>query len=133
MLGARLASRMPNRTITDDDRVAAVNLRKIWEREKAFRSFTQETAADELGWTQGMISQYLGARAALGVEATLKLSRFLRCNPLDIRPDLEHLVQSENTAMTDSDVEFATLLSQIPEGPPKDSLLQLIRSLAIRD
>jgi hypothetical protein len=119
---------MANRTITDDDRVAAVNLRRIWEREKAFRSFTQETAADELGWTQGMISQYLNLHTALGVEATLKLARFLRCNPLEIRPDLEHLVADES--MTQSDVEFAALLSRIPEGPPKESLLQLIRHLA---
>src|SRR5690348_13089218 len=118
MLAARISARMANRTITVEDREAAANLRRLWEREKSFRSFTQETAADELGWSQGMISQYLsGAHAALGVEATLKFARFLRCNPLEIRPDLEHLVATEHTAMGDSDVEFAALLSRIPEGP----------------
>src|ERR1041384_5965669 len=100
---------MTNRTITDDDRAAAANLRKLWDREQSFRSFTQESAADELGWTQGLIRQYLNARAAIGLEATIKFARFLRCTPLDIRPDLEHLISDASGAMSQSDVEFATL------------------------
>jgi transcriptional regulator with XRE-family HTH domain len=80
-----------NRNITEKDRAAAARLSDLWYSAKEQRKFTQETAADELGWTQGAISQYINGDLALGIKATLKFAQFLGCHPTDIRDDLEEL------------------------------------------
>jgi transcriptional regulator with XRE-family HTH domain len=80
------------RTITPEDLAAAARLKALWEQKQKERGFTQETAADELGITQGAVSQYINGGIALGIAATIKFARFLGCEPSEIRPDYEHLL-----------------------------------------
>ena len=132
MLVGRLASVKTYRNITNDDLAAAARLSKLWDREQRARKFTQDTAADDLGWSQGMISQYLRGHTALGLEATLKFAKFLGVSPSEIRADYDHLVAINKVAEALSEDEYgvAALWSKIPDGPTKDGLYQLLESLA---
>lgn len=86
------------RTITDADRVAASNLRRLWAaRRKLKPSFTQEVAALELGMTQSAISQYLKCTVPLGLKATMQFASLLSVKPEEIRPDVYDLVKNTPT------------------------------------
>ena len=68
--------------------VAVKNLRRIWESKKSDMKFTQVTAAQELGWSQGLISHYLNNITDLGPMATIKFANFLGVDPRDIDPEI---------------------------------------------
>ena len=68
--------------------VAVKNLRRIWESKKSDMKFTQVTAAQELGWSQGLISHYLNNITDLGPMATIKFANFLGVDPRDIDPQI---------------------------------------------
>jgi hypothetical protein len=72
----------------DKTLVAVKNLRRIWESKKADMKFTQVTAAQELGWSQGLISHYLNNITDLGPMATIKFANFLGVDPRDIDPEI---------------------------------------------
>lgn len=82
----------PRRSITNKDLEAAKNLKRIWDQRKkdgGWEHLTQEWAANEYGGTQGLISQYLLGRTAIGPVAVLKFSRILKVTPKQIRPDFD--------------------------------------------
>ena len=73
---------------SDTTPVAVKNLRRIWEAKKSDMKFTQVTAAQELGWSQGLISHYLNNITDLGPQATIKFANFLGVDPREIDPDI---------------------------------------------
>lgn len=94
-----------NRKISDSDKSAAQNLRRIWEAKRESLGLTQEKAAESLGFaTQGAVSQYLNGRTALNTDTTLKFASLLQVDPEDIKPELKILLdfvrstKKENTA-----------------------------------
>ncbi len=81
------------RKISDTDKVAAINLRRIWEAKRDTLGLTQEKAAEVLGFsTQGAVSQYLNGRTALNTDTTLKFAALLQVDPEDINPELKVLL-----------------------------------------
>lgn len=81
------------RKISDTDKVAAINLRRIWEAKRDILGLTQEKAAEALGFsTQGAVSQYLNGRTALNTDTTLKFAALLQVDPEDINPELKVLL-----------------------------------------
>ena len=76
------------RGASDTTPVAVKNLRRIWEAKKSDMKFTQVTAAQELGWSQGLISHYLNNITDLGPLATIKFANFLGVDPRDIDPEI---------------------------------------------
>lgn len=117
--------RLVPRTITQDDLEAARRLRDQWNARQRERGFTQETASDALGMTQGAVSQYLNGRLALGVAATIRFARFLNCQPTDIRPDYEHMLA---TRLSLEAYELATQWDAIP---PDDQMKVYSRNLIV--
>jgi len=78
------------------DKAAAANLQRIWnqraqEAKELGERFTQDAAAEALGYTQGMVSQCLNGTTKLGYRAVLKFAKYLRVAPTDIRQDLDAL------------------------------------------
>ena len=76
------------RSTSDTTPTAVKNLRRIWEAKKSDMKFTQVTAAQELGWSQGLISHYLNNITDLGPLATIKFANFLGVDPRDIDPEI---------------------------------------------
>ncbi|MBG2915143.1 helix-turn-helix domain-containing protein [Proteus vulgaris] len=82
-----------NRKISESDKIAAQNLRNIWESKRESLGLTQEKAADIMGFaTQGAVSQYLNGRTALNTDTILKFASLLRVDPEDINPELKILL-----------------------------------------
>jgi phage repressor protein C with HTH and peptisase S24 domain len=95
-----------NRKISESDKVAAQNLRNIWESKRESLGLTQEKAAEALGFaTQGAVSQYLNGRTALNTDTTLKFAALLRVDPEDINPELKILL--DYVRSTNRNVEIA--------------------------
>ena len=94
----RVAStKRPNRRITPADQRAADNLKRLWKERKKALGLTQEKVAQAFGdKTQGLISQYITGRIALGAVATLRFARVLKCSPQEIRPDIQFSVVSDD-------------------------------------
>lgn len=80
-----------DREITEGDRQAADNLKRLWDEVKTKRPITQEIAALEMGMSQGAVSQFMLGKVPLGLKATLKFAAFLGVAPEQIRPDFPEL------------------------------------------
>lgn len=87
--------RKPPRQLTAEEKEDAERLRHIWQMKRRQLQLSQESAAAECGWTQGMFWQYLNARRALNLGAVLKLSRVLQVRPDEISPRLTILLTDE--------------------------------------
>ena len=82
-----------NRKISESDKIAARNLRNIWEAKRESLGLTQEKAAEIMGFaTQGAVSQYLNGRTALNTDTILKFASLLKVDPEDINPELKTLL-----------------------------------------
>lgn len=107
------------RTITDQDRLAAANLKRIWGRKKKELNLTQEKAADAFGIkTQSAISQWLNGKVPLGPVAVLRFARLLEVDPTDIRPDFEFRLLSDD--IPPDVIEMVTKIASLPEGIRQD-------------
>jgi DNA-binding transcriptional regulator YdaS (Cro superfamily) len=110
-----------NRKITQSDREASANLKKLWKEKAHELGLTQQIAAERLERSPGLISQYMNAHTALGPVAVLKFARLLQCSPRDIRPDFSYgtLVPGE---IPPDVIELAIKLSAVPEAVRRDVL-----------
>ena len=73
--------------ITND--VKTSNLKKVWNEKKRILDITQQTAAEQLGITQGAFSQYLNGHCPLNEKATMKIAKFLGVHPEVIDPNFK--------------------------------------------
>lgn len=102
------------RTITDADLAAAASLRAIYEQKKRELGLTQERVAAAFGGTQGLISQYLLGRIALGRVAVMKFARIFRVTPETIRSDFTYSSTLPDD-MPEDVVRMAYKLASLPE------------------
>ncbi len=79
------------------DQIVLQNLKRIWQQKKRERGITQITAAKELGWTQGALSQYLNNLTELSPAAIIKLANYLEVSAETIDPTLKNLMPRYTT------------------------------------
>lgn len=122
--------------LSDADREAAQNLRRIWDKKKSNLKLTQDAAAEKLGFTtQGAVSHYLNGYTPLNTDAVLKFAALLEVQPDDIRPDIGSLLGSAVAPTADglSDIgrEFVTwLIGQYKEGSLTDPDILVLKGRA---
>lgn len=75
------------RTITEQDRIASANLKRIYENKKHDLNLTQYKIADMLGLNQSSIGQILNGHQALNVKTVLRMASVLKCRPEEIDPN----------------------------------------------
>lgn len=74
--------------VTPADKQAAARLKAIWDERRRDLGLTQETAGAKMGMNQSAVSQYLNGRIPIGLEALIKWSDLLGCDPKEIRSDI---------------------------------------------
>jgi transcriptional regulator with XRE-family HTH domain len=86
--------------------VVLKNLKRIWNQRKRELGLTQVSAAKDLGWTQGALSQYLNNLTELRPSATIKLANYLSVPASDIDPNIHksHAQPSQCTCKTQEPV-----------------------------
>lgn len=73
---------------TKYDIAAAAKLKAVWSERARPRGITQEKMADELGITQGAVSQYLNGKIPMNYRTLKTFSAALGIEDTDIRSDL---------------------------------------------
>jgi phage repressor protein C with HTH and peptisase S24 domain len=73
---------------TPQDVAAAEKLRAVWALRARERGITQDKMADELGITQGAVSQYLNGRIPMNYRTLLAFCKALGISDAEIRTDL---------------------------------------------
>lgn len=74
--------------MTAADTEAAANLKRLWSARARNLGVTQDTIAEELGITQGAVSQYVTGLIPLNYRALLAFAKHLGIDPGQIRSDL---------------------------------------------
>lgn len=95
---------MVDRKLTQADRRAAENLKRLFDRAKEKSpDMTQASLASDLGWeTQAAVSQYINAVIPLGIEATLKFAEYFLVEPAEIRDDFKYSMPAKSETRTQS-------------------------------
>lgn len=84
-----MSSKPRNRVITTADLAAARRLKELWLSRAKPLGVTQETVAELLDGTQGLVSQYMTGKIALNYRALLAFAQALQLeDPSVIRADL---------------------------------------------
>lgn len=79
------------------DQIVLQNLKRIWEQKKRERGITQVTAAKDLGWTQGALSQYLNNLTELSPGAIIKMANYLEVSAAEIDPSIHKVMPKFST------------------------------------
>lgn len=96
---------------TKRDEAAAARLKAEWSARARGLGLTQEKMADELGITQGAVSQYLNGRIPMNYRTLKAFSAALGIEDTDIRDDLPEQ-QYNSPAPSDDDYTDVTGYSQ---------------------
>lgn len=100
-----------NRRITPADHAAAERLQRLWEERAEKLGVTQDTVANLLDRTQGLVSQYLRGKLALNYKAVLAFAQALQLDdPGMIRSDLPEQQFSGLSAPSVSEAEWRDIL-----------------------
>ena len=126
---------MKRKPLSDADRAAAANLRRLWDAKKAKLGLTQDKAAAELGFgTQGAVSHYLNAYTPLNTDTVLKFAALLKVSPSEIDPNITDLLAHaapKPQGVSEVAREFLDWLSaQSANGRLSDSDLLILRGRA---
>ena len=91
-MDAATSKKIARRRITNADRQAADNLRRIYHAyRRQHPHVTQQTIANEFGWqTQGAVSHYMTGKIAMNTEVVLRFAQFFGIDPTAIRPDFKY-------------------------------------------
>lgn len=77
------------RTLTEEEKIWADNLKSIWNAKKSALGLTQEKAAAKLGWnSQAAVGQYLNGNIPLNTDAKSKFAALLDVSVTEIDPDM---------------------------------------------
>ena len=96
---------------TPEDIAAAERLKSVWLLRARDRGITQDKMAEELGITQGAVSQYLNGRIPMNYRTLASFCKALGISDTDIRRDLpEQLLSS--SGIQDDDYTDVTGYSQ---------------------
>lgn len=96
---------------TPQDVAAAARLKAAWHARARDLGLTQEKLADELGITQGAVSQYLNGRIPMNYRTLMAFSQALGIADTDIRSDLPEQ-RLGASATTEAEWEDVTGYSQ---------------------
>ena len=88
------------------------NLKRIWEQRKRELGLTQISAAKDLGWTQGALSQYLNNLTELRPSATIKLANYLNVAASDIDPNIHDYMPKHHSVRVKHRNLSASVLKQ---------------------
>lgn len=92
------------------DQIVLQNLKRIWEQKKRERGITQVTAARDLGWTQGALSQYLNNLTELSPGAIIKMANYLEVSAAEIDPSIYEVLPKFGTVrVRHRDLDVSTL------------------------
>ena len=91
----------------------AVKVRGAYERKKHQSHITQESLANSLGVTQGVVGRWLNGHKRIPDDKLLRMSVTLEFNPLDVRPSISDYVDLANTVL--SSKGRSTLLTKIAQ------------------
>lgn len=99
------------RNITELDKQAALRLQKLWDERAERLGVTQETVANILDRSQGLVSQYLRGKLALNYRAVLAFSQALQLDsPEMIRSDLPEQQLALTSGSQSEDPEWRDIL-----------------------
>lgn len=59
-------------------------IKVLWDSHKKTNSITQLQAAEELGWSQSTLSQFINGHLKPNTDAVIKLSDYFEVDPVDI-------------------------------------------------
>jgi transcriptional regulator with XRE-family HTH domain len=76
------------RTITEHHLACARRLKKLWAERRQTHHLVQTDVAQELGWSQGLLSQYLNGHTALNTDAVIAFAEVLAIEPKQIDPTI---------------------------------------------
>lgn len=91
---------------TPADIAAAERLKRVWLSHARSLGITQDTIAEELGITQGAVSQYLNGKIPMNFRTLAVFSRRLGISDTDIRTDLP---EQKLTASPADDADWADI------------------------
>lgn len=101
------------------DIAAAAKLKREWLARARTLKITQDTIADELGITQGAVSQYLNGKIPMNFRTLAVFCRLLGINDADIRTDLpeQKLTTASSTDNDWADIEGYAQAMGLGNGP----------------
>ncbi|MBB3832521.1 phage repressor protein C with HTH and peptisase S24 domain [Xanthomonas arboricola] len=97
---------------TPDDVKAASRLKSAWAARARERGITQDKMAEELGITQGAVSQYLNGRIPMNYRTLYAFCRALGISDAEIRTDLPEQSLQATRSVDESDWADVTGWSQ---------------------
>jgi transcriptional regulator with XRE-family HTH domain len=129
---------MKRKPLSESDKAAAANLRRIWDEKKRDLGLTQEKAAEAMGFTtQGAVSHYLNGYMPLNTDNLLKFAALLEVPPSAIRPDIDDLLgnalRAEQTrrpmpTLTADQLMVAEMYAVVPPEKRAEMLDQMARN-----
>lgn len=111
---------------TPEDVAAAMRLQESWKQSAPGLGLTQTKMAEELGITQGAISQYLNGRIPMNYRTLKAFCLALGIEDTDIRGDLPEQQFNPPSTSTDEYVEVLALPQTVglQDGPEADEYAQ---------
>ena len=83
----QMTTKKQRRPLTSEEKEDAARLKRIWETYKAHNpEATQEWLAEQCGWTQGAVQQYLQGRIPLNAIAAMKFAEALNVPLNQVNP-----------------------------------------------
>ncbi len=120
---------MREREITEQDLIAAANLRRIWNDRKRFLGLTLEKAGERLGLSHSALSQYMNGKLPIGDTFLLKVSELLGVEPKQIRPEFPYKLYLSDDGFSSEARELARYYEILPTDTRR-FLFSLIRTAA---
>lgn len=129
MSTANTVARMANRReLTDEERLWAANLKRIWEQKKESDGLSQLDAAVALGYkTQSAFSQFLLGTVPLHTDAKAKMARFLGVDVTEIDPGFYKRLGLSPTHLSPGIAEIADALAVLDKDD-LDEILSLVQA-----
>ena len=111
------------RPLTNEKRLLAANLKRVWLSKKSALGLTQEKVALAWGWTQGNITQYLNGHIPLNTDTVNKFANLLGVDPSEI----DTLGSSNVVSISGSSpiINFGTVLDANEAVTPVESIADI--------
>ncbi|HDS1550639.1 TPA: helix-turn-helix transcriptional regulator [Stenotrophomonas maltophilia] len=94
---------------TPEDVAAAMRLKELWKHRASDLGLTQTKMAEELGITQGAVSQYLNGRIPLNYRTLMAFCQALGIDDTDVRTDLPEQQFNAPAAPSDDYIDVLAL------------------------
>ena len=96
------AAKSRKRKLTPEQLEVCSRLKALFNTRGARLGYTQETAAEALGISQGAVSHYLNKRSAVGFEAMFRWAELLQVHPYEIDPKFGETLPASLRAAVDN-------------------------------